>query len=123
MSERKRYVIQEHRPPVGGLHWDLMLEWDGVLRTWRMDRGPGELPDRVAHAVRIFDHELRFLEYEGPVNKGKGSVRIADRGDFEVCGESGESLVLEFDGAVLMGRFDLRALGEDEFLLDKSKEM
>ena len=101
-----RYVIQEHTTPQG-VHWDLMLEDGGHLLTWRVDVGPGDLGTAGVEAVKIFDHPLRFLTYEGPVQQETGQVRIADRGTYERLEWSEGSLNLRLHGQILRGTFRL----------------
>jgi hypothetical protein len=57
-----------------------MLESDGALLTWRLDAVP-EVGGRV-NATRIGDHRLAYLEYEGLVSGGRGSVRRIDAGTY-----------------------------------------
>ena len=73
-----RYVILTHDHPFP--HWDLMLEAGGVLRTWRLLSEPG--PGRVVWAERLADHRIAYLEYEGPVSGGRGSVARWDYGTY-----------------------------------------
>ena len=54
-----RFVILEHDHPV--LHWDLMLEADGVLQTWRLAQPPALAC--VIDASAIDDHRLFYLEF------------------------------------------------------------
>lgn len=78
-----RYVILHHTTPPGyrqGTHYDLMLEEDGKLLTWAL----AELP-RVGlqiQAVRLPDHRLGYLEYEGPISGDGGEVRRVDAGEY-----------------------------------------
>ena len=65
-----RFVVLEHDHPA--LHWDLMLEGDGVLRTWRLDAPPE--PGKTVRATSSFDHRLIYLDYEGPISGGRGCV-------------------------------------------------
>jgi hypothetical protein len=75
-----RFVILEHDHPV--LHWDLMLEADGVLQTWRLERAPEE-PGCTIHATALGDHRIAYLDYEGPVSGGRGIVQRWDAGTFD----------------------------------------
>src|SRR5436305_12258768 len=59
-----RYVILAHDHPF--LHWDLMLEHDGSLRTWRLATPP--VADQDVAAEELADHRLAYLDYEGPVS-------------------------------------------------------
>jgi len=101
-----RFVVQEHRTPEG-VHWDLMLEQGEVLTTFRLEDEPAQCLLHEVRAVRIFDHPLRFLTYEGPVQKGTGKVRIADSGTYECPDRRDDLLALELNGTILKGAFTL----------------
>ena len=102
-----RYVVQKHTQ-ADGVHWDLMLEDGEILRTWRLDIGPEDVLDRPAVADKIFDHSLRFLTYEGPVQNGTGTVEIADRGTFRFTLTDQEQSVMKFSGQILRGEFVIK---------------
>ena len=102
----KRFVIQEHRRD-DDVHWDLMLEAGDVLLTWRLDIPPAQITVHPGEAVRISDHPLRFLTYQGPVNKGKGMVKIADKGTYKTENETVSNLEIFLSGRILRGRFRL----------------
>ena len=74
-SDLCRFVILEHDHPF--LHWDLLLEDGATLKSWRLLQPitPGVWID----AEPLPDHRAHYLDYEGPVSGGRGSVkRIAD---------------------------------------------
>jgi len=109
-----RFVVQEHTTPEG-VHWDLMLEQDDVLLTFRLEDEPSQSPVNEIRATRIFDHPLRFLTYEGPVQKGTGKVRIIDHGVYEYRSQSEDLLAFELNGATLRGDFTLARIKGDEW--------
>jgi hypothetical protein len=74
-----RFVILEHDHP--HLHWDLMLEAAGNLRTWRLAAPPSAAAP--VDAIPSFDHRLVYLDYEGPISGGRGRVVQWDSGCFE----------------------------------------
>ena len=115
-----RFVIQQHDRQDEPTHWDLMLEDGEVLRTFRLDQPPAELPNRPARATPIQDHPIRFLTYEGPVNKGLGRVEIAERGTYRSVARSDDSWELELDGQTLKGQFSLSSPGPDSWELSKT---
>lgn len=80
-----RYVILTHDHPFP--HWDLMLEDGGVLRTWRLLAEPAA--GQVVRAEQLADHRLAYLDYEGPVSGGRGSVARWDHGTYEQLGVGG----------------------------------
>lgn len=76
-----RYVILEHQ--WNGVHYDLMLEdpETGDLRTWAIDeeiQANLELPARALPA-----HRRIYLDYEGPVSRGRGKVTRIDQGRYK----------------------------------------
>ncbi len=101
-----RFVVQEHTTP-DGVHWDLMLEKGEVLTTFRLEQPPEAASTGTVRATKIFDHSLRFLTYEGPVQKGTGKVRIVERGTCEVLAEGEDVITLRLQGATLQGDFML----------------
>jgi len=108
-----RYVILYHAcPPDYGRasHWDLMLEKEGHLRTWALSAEPGR--DRVVEAQGLPPHRLSYLDYEGPLSGGRGSVSCWDHGLYRIRSETAAQLVLELQGARLQGTFSLRQESE-----------
>jgi len=104
-----RFVIQEHTTPEG-VHWDLMIEKGEVLTTFRLSQSPENARNHAVEATRIFDHPLRFLTYEGPVQKGTGRVRIIERGACRLLDEKENCTALSLQGTLLQGNFTLTRL-------------
>ena len=101
-----RFVVQEHTTPEG-VHWDLMLERGDALLTFRLDTPPQQVGRGPIRAVKIFDHPLRFLSYEGPVQQATGRVHIVERGTCRLDEQGEDRLTFDLDGAVLKGNFML----------------
>jgi DNA polymerase ligase (LigD)-like protein len=95
----KRFVILEHDHPT--LHWDLMLEADNSLQTWRLAVAPQ--PDIPIEATALGDHRLAYLDYEGPVSGNRGVVRRWDAGDYDEVAESAEVRRLVLRGKRVRG--------------------
>lgn len=65
-----------------------MLETGERLTTWDVPPACGtDALDRLesfrCRALRLPDHRAMYLEYEGPISEGRGSVRRLDAGTFE----------------------------------------
>jgi hypothetical protein len=105
MHNQGKYVIQRHDRQNEPTHWDLMLEAGDFLETYRIGEPPEQWGREPIEAVRIFDHPLKYLIYEGSVNEGKGSVKIADRGTHRVVSQNENQLILEISGVILKGAF------------------
>lgn len=88
-----RYSIQNHRAT--RLHWDLRLEWQGVLLSWAITRGPSLDPAEKRLAVRTEDHPLPYLGFEGEIpagNYGAGTVMLWDIGWWQPLDPVGRGL-------------------------------
>jgi hypothetical protein len=119
----RRFVIQRHEREGEPVHWDLMLECGKVLETYRIGAPPEEWGKGPVKAEKIFDHPLKFLNYEGPVNKGKGSVKIADGGTYRVLTQNEEQQKLEFAGRILKGEFQLHRLEGEKWELRNAERI
>jgi bifunctional non-homologous end joining protein LigD len=102
-----KFVIQRHERQGEAVHWDLMLEKGGVLETYRVNVPPEEWGNNSPEATRIFDHPLKFLTYEGSVNKGKGNVTIADAGIYRMLSQNEKQLKADFAGTILKGKKEI----------------
>lgn len=87
-----------------------------TLATWQLMADPvgtaapgvsGPIPAR-----RIGDHRMAYLEYEGPVSRGRGHVRRVDGGVYELVAEQPDRWVLRLAGSRLSGRFALTGLAD-----------
>src|SRR4051794_23553598 len=61
-----RFVLLRHETPAGSerpTHFDLMLEHNGVLRTWALSGLPAAGEPLLAE--QLPDHRLAYLDYEG----------------------------------------------------------
>lgn len=108
-----RFALLTHDHPFA--HLDLFLEADGVLLAWRLVALP--VPDVPTAATRSADHRLAYLDYEGPISGGRGSVRRLDGGELVWLTRSEEAIVVEVRGEALVGRLELARTARDEWRL------
>ncbi|MBO0755112.1 MAG: DNA ligase D, partial [Bradyrhizobiaceae bacterium] len=109
----REFVIQKHS--ARRLHYDLRLEFDGVLKSWAVTRGPSLTVGEKRLAVQTEDHPLDYLKFEGNIPKGEyggGSMIVWDRGRWTPNGDPQRGLDkghLEFllAGDRLKGRWHL----------------
>jgi hypothetical protein len=93
-----RYVVLEHDFPTR--HWDFMLESGDVLKTWRLAAPP--CPGTAVPAEPSFDHRPAYLDYEGPVSGGRGTVTRWDAGTF-CWDEAAQGVAVRLEGTRLRG--------------------
>jgi len=106
--EHPIYVIQEHR--ASHLHWDLRLEFNGVLKSWAVPKEPPTEEGVKRLAVQVEDHPLSYATFEGTIPEGEygaGDVRLWDYGTFDVLEEKEGEYVLDIKGRRLKGAYAL----------------
>jgi bifunctional non-homologous end joining protein LigD len=129
-----RFAVQHHM--ARREHYDLRLEWKGVMLSWAVPKGPSFNPKEKRLAIQVEDHPLEYRDFEGTIPKGEyggGTVMIWDEGFWEPEGDADDALregALKFSlfGKRLKGNWALIRLeqkkGEDKvsWLLLKEKD-
>jgi predicted amidohydrolase len=75
-----RYAVLRHEAADGAAHFDFFVEQDGRLVSWRLESALPERRDIAMAAERSFDHRLAYLDFEGDLGAGRGSVQAVERG-------------------------------------------
>jgi len=76
-----RFTISHHAGAKEGDHFDLLLEQGDSLKTWRLENTAFQFPQT---ARQIKDHRKLYLDFEGEIAGGRGTVKIWDTGTYLV---------------------------------------
>ena|SRR5438105_5059151 len=98
-----RFTIVAHDHPFD--HWDLFVEAGPVLRTWRLI--PRLDPDTSIVVEPTPEHRLQYLDYEGPISGGRGSVRRIDTGTFDWQRDEPDCVEVLLSGSRFVGCLSL----------------
>jgi len=112
------FVVQKHRATA--LHYDVRLEWNGVMLSWAVPKGPCYDPTVKRLAMQVEDHPMEYNKFEGIIPQGEyggGTVMIWDRGtwtpespDVDAALAKGD-LKLSLNGGKLRGSWVLVRTG------------
>ena len=83
-AKRLRFCIQHHIARKD--HFDLRLEWNGVLISWAVPKGPSYNSKDKRLAIKVEDHPIDYRNFEGTIPKGEyggGTVMLWDKGYWE----------------------------------------
>ena len=127
-SKKLRFVVQHHIARKD--HYDLRLEWDGVLKSWAVPKGPSYNPKDKRLAVMVEDHPLSYRNFEGVIPKGEygaGTVMLWDYGTWELVeGHKPDFkkgiIKFKLNGKRLKGLWTLVLMSDDNWLLIKDKD-
>ncbi len=127
------FVIQKHW--ASHLHYDFRLEFDGVLWSWAVPKGPSLDPKEKRLAVHVEDHPVSYGGFEGTIparQYGAGNVIVWDRGTWEPVGDAREGMekgkiVFQLHGEKLAGLWELVRIAkpgdkQDPWLLFKKHD-
>ncbi len=134
---RGRFVVQKHR--ARSLHYDFRLEIDVVLVSWAVPKGPSKDPKVRRLAVRVPDHPIDYLLFEGTLPEGEfgaGEVIVWDFGEYELVAPEGCSagtairdgtLRFALDGTKVRGQWAIfrtkfAERGREHWLLEKLRD-
>ncbi len=108
-----KFSVQRHAARAD--HFDLRLELGGVAVSWAVPKGPSFCTADKRLAMRVEDHPLDYMEFEGVIPKGEyggGTVMLWDEGEWTPRSDPEKglaegSLKFRLDGARLKGNWAL----------------
>lgn len=127
-SKKLKFVVQHHLARKD--HYDFRLEYNGILKSWAVPKGPSYNTKDKRLAILVEDHPLEYRNFEGVIPKGEyggGTVMIFDEGYFEPTnnfkkGLREGTLKFKLKGKRLKGLWTLIHFKEDNWLLIKEED-
>lgn len=112
-----------HRHHASRLHYDLRLEKDGTLQSWAVPRGLPPRPGVKRLAVKVEDHPVEYLDWEGTIPKGEygaGPMWVYARGSYEITKDKKDrSFYFRLQSRELNAEYRLINTKDKEWLLER----
>ncbi len=112
---QNRFVVGEYH--ASHLHWDFRLELSDspaggeiVLKSWAVPKGPPQKVGEKRLAVAVEDNPVDDINFDGVIHEGQygaGTVKIWDKGSFELISRTDHELKFILHGQKLSGPYTL----------------
>ena len=121
-ENNKVFGVQRHEAQRAGLHYDLRLERDGVLKSWSIPKG---MPTDNRHlAIATDDHNMSWLDFEGDIpdgSYGAGKVSLDNKSTFQTVSYSPKKWVFYVNSGKYQGKYTLVHWQDNKWLISRNK--
>lgn len=125
-SKKLAFCVQHHLASKD--HYDFRLEYNGVLLSFAVPKGPSYNPQDKRLAIHVEDHPYNYKNFEGIIPSteyGGGTVMLFDIGYYQPLEPFDiKKGILKFElyGKRLKGKWSIIHFKEQNFLLIKEKD-
>jgi len=119
-GEGSAFVV--HRHHASRLHYDLRLEQNGVLSSWAVPKGLPPRPGIMRLAVKVEDHPLEYVDFEGAIPKGEyggGMMWKFAQGRYQITKEKKEGFYFRLQSRELNAEYRVHHTKENQWLLER----
>jgi len=121
-KDSKVFGVQRHDAHRAGLHYDLRLERDGVLKSWSIPKG---MPTDNRHlAIATDDHQMSWLDFDGDIpdgSYGAGKVSLDNKSTFQTVSYSPKKWVFYVNDGKYQGKYTLVHWQDNKWLISRNK--
>jgi len=107
-NKKLKFSVQKHH--ASHLHYDLRLEYQGVLLSWALPKEPSLTKGVKRLAIETNEHAIDYIFFEGIIEEGQygaGKVELWDYGTYVLEEKQKDKIVVVFDGKKLKDRYAL----------------
>ncbi len=127
-SKKLKFIIQHHLATKD--HYDFRLEYNGVLVSFAVPKGPSFKTTDKRLAVKVEDHPLSYANFEGTIPQGEygaGTVMLFDVGTWEPYKNKSVDfkkgpVKFTLNGSRFKGKWALIKFKDNNWLLIKEKD-
>lgn len=127
-SSKLQFIIQHHIATTD--HYDFRLEYNGVLVSFAVPKGPSFKTTDKRLAVKVEDHPLSYKDFEGNIPEGEygaGTVMLFDTGTWEPYNKKKVDFIngpvkFTLNGKRFKGKWALVKFKSNNWLLIKEKD-
>src|SRR2546421_5457396 len=111
-----------HRHHASRLHYDLRLEENGVLKSWAVPKGLPPRPGIMRLAVKVEDHPLEYVNFEGAIPKGEyggGMMWKFAQGRYEITKKKKDGFYFRLQSRELNAEYRVHHTKDNQWLLER----
>lgn len=122
----KNILFSIHKIVSSTISYELHLEMNGALETWKIPKGPSCNPLQQRQALKKENLPLPYLLFEGALTKEKNykeGIVVWDHGTYTLAKESdAHTYIITFNGSRIKGLYTLRKRASDWVLCKEDDE-
>jgi bifunctional non-homologous end joining protein LigD len=118
-----RYVIHKHNAT--NLHYDLRLEFEGVLLSWAIPKALPIMPSEKRMAIQTEPHPIKYIDFEGIIPKeeyGGGEMWVFDTGNLTYLKKEDNKIKFCLKNGKISGEFSIYKTEANKWLIEKKEE-
>ncbi|PYM12364.1 MAG: hypothetical protein DME18_11615 [Verrucomicrobia bacterium] len=120
IGEGSAFVV--HRHHASRLHYDLRLEQNGVLQSWAVPKGLPPRPGIMRLAVKVEDHPLEYVNFEGAIPKGEyggGMMWKFAQGRYQITRQKKDGFYFRLQSRELNAEYRVHHTRDKQWLLER----